>query len=141
MGVIQSSVDSSFHYTNFKSLKRWLIATITDESFSCGDVSIIFTSDLYLLELNKKHLQHDYFTDVLTFDYSTEKTVSGDIFVSIDRVSENADLFDVEFLKELDRVIIHGVLHLIGYEDSDDTKRSLMRAREDYYLEKRNSFR
>jgi probable rRNA maturation factor len=138
LAITQTSVNSSFHYKNFRSLKRWLTATIYEEKFSCGDIALVFCSDSYLLELNRKHLGHDYLTDVLSFDYSSGNEISGDIVISIDRVAENAGLFNVDFKKELDRVIIHGVLHFIGYEDSDNSKQAVMKIKEDYYLTKRN---
>jgi rRNA maturation RNase YbeY len=108
-----------------------LIKVAESEGTVLEDINYIFTSDTYLLELNQKFLNHDYYTDILTFDYSEDRTVSGDIFISVDRVMENARSFNVEFDHELLRVMVHGLLHLFGYTDDDDIQRQLMRSMED----------
>jgi probable rRNA maturation factor len=99
-----------------------------------GDISIIFVSDQYLLEMNQKYLNHDYFTDIITFDYCEHNIISGDLFISIDRVKENADSFNVDELTELHRVMIHGVLHLCGYKDKTEEEEKNMRLLENKYL-------
>ncbi len=99
-----------------------------------GDINIILCNDAYLLEINKKYLNHDTLTDIITFDYCEEKIVSGDIYISIDRVEENAKLFNQDNERELTRVIFHGVLHLLGYKDKSDTEQKEMRGKEDFYL-------
>ena len=99
-----------------------------------GEISIIFVSDSYLLEMNQKYLNHDYYTDIITFDYCEMNIVSGDLFISVDRVQENAESFDVDFLTELQRVMIHGVLHLCGYKDKTEEEERLMRELENKYL-------
>jgi rRNA maturation RNase YbeY len=99
-----------------------------------GEISIIFVSDSYLFEMNQKYLNHDYYTDIITFDYCEMNIVSGDLFISVDRVQENAESFDVDFLTELQRVMIHGVLHLCGYKDKTDEEERLMRELENKYL-------
>ena len=99
-----------------------------------GDISIIFVSDQYLLEMNQKYLNHDYFTDIITFDYCEHNTISGDLFISVDRVKENADSFNVDELTEIHRVMIHGVLHLCGYKDKTDEEEKNMRLLENKYL-------
>ena len=96
--------------------------------------SIIFCSDEYLLEMNRTHLDHDYYTDIITFDYTDNQIVSGDLFISVDRVRENASDFNVSFQHELHRVIIHGVLHLCGYKDKSDEEEKLMRSKENNAL-------
>jgi len=96
-----------------------------------NDLNYIFTSDPYLLELNKRFLNHDYYTDILTFDYSVDGEISGEIFISVDRVKENAKSFEVGFDHELLRVMVHGLLHLCGYTDADDIQQQLMRNTED----------
>ncbi len=108
---------------------------ILQEQFHPGYLSIIFCSDNYLLNINKQFLGHDYYTDIVTFDYVEDQTVSGDLFISVDRVKENAALLHLPFTHELYRVILHGVLHLVGYKDKTKTEQKLMREREDYYLE------
>ena len=99
-----------------------------------GYINFIYCSDEYLLEMNKKYLDHDYFTDVITFDYSEDKIVSGDIFISIDRVEANARDLAISFDEELNRVMIHGVLHLIGFNDKSDEEKQQMREKEDTCL-------
>jgi rRNA maturation RNase YbeY len=99
-----------------------------------GDISIIFVSDQYLLEMNQKYLNHDYFTDIITFDYCEDNVISGDLFISVDRVKENADSFNVDELTEIHRVMIHGVLHLCGYKDKTEEEEKNMRLLENKYL-------
>jgi rRNA maturation RNase YbeY len=99
-----------------------------------GDVSVVFCSDTYLLELNKRHLQHDFFTDIITFDYSEGVRVAGDLFVSVDRVYENADAYNVSRETELNRVSVHGILHLLGYNDKTPQEANVMREKENEAL-------
>lgn len=99
-----------------------------------GDVSVVFCSDTYLLELNKRHLQHDFFTDIITFDYSEGDRVTGDLFVSVDRVYENADAYNVSRETELNRVSVHGILHLLGYKDKTPQEATVMREKENEAL-------
>jgi rRNA maturation RNase YbeY len=99
-----------------------------------GDVSVVFCSDTYLLELNKRHLQHDFFTDIITFDYSEGDRVAGDLFVSVDRVYENADAYNVSRETELNRVSVHGILHLLGYKDKTPQEAAVMREKENEAL-------
>ncbi|MFM7473400.1 MAG: rRNA maturation RNase YbeY [Crocinitomicaceae bacterium] len=111
-----------------------LPALIAMESKTCGDITLIFCSDDYLLEINKKYLNHDYYTDVITFDYSDNQMVSGDLFISIDRVLENAKSFQVVAKEELIRVVCHGVLHLVGYKDKTEEEKKVMTSKENEYL-------
>lgn len=104
-----------------------------------GDINIIFCSDNYILDVNVKYLQHDYFTDIITFDYCEGNILSGDLFISIDSVRENALEYCTDFNEELHRVIVHGVLHLIGYDDHSEQEKKVMREKEDYYLNLRSS--
>ena len=99
-----------------------------------GDVSVVFCSDTYLLELNKRHLQHDFFTDIITFDYSEGDRVAGDLFVSVDRVYENADAYNVSRETELHRFSVHGILHLLGYKDKTPQEVAVMREKENEAL-------
>ena len=128
--------DTEYSYTKKRKLKNWIKNTVKEEGFSIGEINIIFTSDDYLLEINQKFLSHDYYTDVITFDYSDNKKISGDIFISIDRVKENAEKYKEKFFDELNRVIIHGILHLLGYKDKTSNEKHLMRKKEDFYLKK-----
>lgn len=112
----------------------WLSKVVQHEGFSLGDVSLIFCSDAYLLEMNKKHLSHDYFTDIITFDYTESEIVSGDLFISIDTVRDNAMDNKVMFHVELNRVVVHGVLHLMGYNDKSDSEQTVMTEKENWAL-------
>jgi len=107
---------------------------IKNELKVVGDISVVFCSDAYLLDMNQKYLEHDYFTDVITFDYVEGDTISGDLFISLDRVSDNANQFNTSFIRELYRVVFHGVLHLVGYNDKSAEEVKVMRAKEEYYL-------
>jgi probable rRNA maturation factor len=124
----------AFSLANERQITDWFKESCKQENRSLGEVSVIFCSDEYLLKMNLDHLQHDYYTDIITFDYSSGPDVSGDIFISIDRVAENATSFKTDFIDELHRVMIHGVLHLIGYKDSEAKDKSEMSSKEDYYL-------
>ena len=104
---------------------------------SLGDINIIFCSDNYILDVNMKYLQHDYFTDIITFDYCEKKVLSGDLFISVDSVRENSVYYGTEFEDELNRVIVHCLLHLIGYDDHSEEDVKVMREKENYYLEMR----
>lgn len=137
MAINQISAGIQFKYHNFSSLHNWVSEVIHAEECLIGDITIVFCSDDYLLEINIVYLSHDYYTDVITFDYTEDKFISGDIMISIERVEENSKIFSVDFYNELDRVIIHGVLHLIGYSDGDDQTKYLMKQKEDYFLSKR----
>lgn len=127
--------DTNFKF-KFKLLNnKWLKMVAESEIKKLGNISIIFCSDNYILDVNMKYLQHDYFTDIITFDYCEGKMLSGDLFISIDSVRENALFFNTTFEDELNRVIVHGLLHLIGYDDHSDEDKKTMRSKEDYYLQ------
>ena len=117
---------------------RWLKMVAGSEIRSIGDVNIIFCSDNYILDVNMRYLQHDYFTDIITFDYCEGKTLSGDLFISIDSVRENAHEYGAEFDDELHRVMVHGLLHLIGYDDHTPEEEKIIHEKEDYYLSLRS---
>lgn len=125
-------VSTSFNKTN---VSNWLNNCIQDLDYKTGEISIIFCSDDYLLDINKKYLNHDYFTDIITFNYNEKNTIIGDLFISIDRVRENAKDLKVDFNNELFRVIIHGVLHLCGYNDKTQDQQKEIRAKEDEFLD------
>ena len=133
-------MEINIHYEEIQEFKLqdkvqvWIVNTIENEKKEGGEINVIFCSDDYLLNMNKEHLNHDYFTDIITFDFCQGNIVSGDLFISVDRVGENAKDFNVEFNKELHRVIIHGVLHLIGFNDKTDEEQSLMTEKENQYL-------
>ena len=117
---------------------RWIINSVVNESKRVGKLSFIFCTDEYLLEKNIQFLDHDTYTDIITFDYCKGDFISGDIFVSVERVTENANAFGVDFEDELDRVLIHGVLHLAGYQDKRKEELNTMREKEDFYLSLRS---
>ena len=132
--------DIDFAFKGKSVHNAWLKAVSEEEGRRPGQISVIFCSDPYLLEINRKYLGHDYYTDIITFDYSEGDTISGDLFISVDTVRSNAEYYSADFKDELDRVIVHGVLHLIGYDDHTDEQSAEMRARENYYLERRPEF-
>jgi rRNA maturation RNase YbeY len=117
-----------------QSAKSQIRCLIEKENKMPGNLCFIFCVDDFLLDINTKHLGHNYYTDVITFDYTVNNTISGDIFVSVERVNENARTFGVSFNHELSRVMYHGVLHLCGYKDKSEEERQMMRAKEDFYL-------
>lgn len=130
--------DIRFTYKNKLANNRWLKMVAGSEIRKIGDINIIFCSDNYILDVNMKYLQHDYFTDIITFDYCEGKVLSGDLFISVDSVRENSIEFGTDFEEELHRVIVHGVLHLIGYDDHTDEDKKVMRQKENYYLQMRS---
>lgn len=132
--------DFSGRIADQKKRKNWIKFAVEREKFQCGDLSFIFCSDDYLLKINREYLDHDYYTDIITFNYVEGKVISGDIFISVDRVRDNARQFDVSFENELNRVIIHGVLHLIGFDDKDESLQQVMRNKENEYLEEFSKF-
>ncbi len=117
-----------------KTIKNCVNVLISNELKQFGDITIIFCSDDYLLSINKQYLNHDYYTDIITFDYVDQNRISGDLFISLDRVRENAAKFKVEMKKELFRVVFHGILHLVGYKDKTKEEQAVMRKKEDFYL-------
>lgn len=132
--------DIKFDFKQRLSNNRWLKFVAGSELKTLGNVNVIFCSDNYILDVNMQYLQHDYFTDIITFDYCEGKVLSGDLFISIDSVRENAEFYGSEFNDELNRVIVHGLLHLIGYDDHSEDDIKVMRSKEDYYLSFRNNF-
>lgn len=131
--------DIKFEFKNKQLNNRWLKMVAGSEVKNLGDVSIIFCSDNYILDVNMRYLQHDYFTDIITFDYCEGNVLSGDLFISIDTVRENAAEYGAEFDEELHRVIVHGLLHLIGYDDRTPEEEKEIHRKEDYYLSIRKS--
>ena len=129
--------DISFQFKEKRLTSRWLKFVAESETKRLGDIAVIFCSDHYILDVNMKYLQHDYFTDIITFDYCEGNVLSGDLFISIDSVRENAAFYGSEFADELNRVIVHGLLHLIGYDDHTEEDIAQMSAKENYYLSQR----
>ena len=118
-------------------VEEWIEQLISTEEKKTGNINYIFCDDEYLLKVNQDFLNHDYYTDVITFDYVKGKTISGDIFISITRIKENAiTLSDNDFERELIRVLAHDVLHLCGYKDKSEGDQKIMRAKENFYIDR-----
>ncbi len=132
MIVFNSEID--FNLKNSDELSKWILKSIGNEGFEVDEINFIFCSDEYLLEKNIKFLNHSTLTDIISFDYTLGKLISGDVFISIERVLENAESFNVSFEDELHRVMIHGILHYCGYKDKSIEEKELIRSKEDYYL-------
>jgi probable rRNA maturation factor len=129
------SESTDFRLAKPRKTIQWIKNTVTKERGSVIDLNYIFCSDEYLLTLNQGYLNHNTLTDIITFDYSpSKKAIEGEIYISIDRVQENAQKLRVSFDQEMDRVIIHGVLHLLGYKDKLAADKTRMRKKEDTYL-------
>jgi rRNA maturation RNase YbeY len=116
--------------------KKWLEDLILSEGKKTGEINYIFCDDEYLLKINQDYLQHDYYTDIITFDYVKGKTISAEIFVSLQRISDNASTLSRDYEEELRRVLAHGILHLTGYKDKTEEEEKEMRRMEDLYLDK-----
>lgn len=116
------------------TLSKYVKIQINRELKKLGEISVILCSDKYLLEINIEYLKHNYYTDIITFNYVKGNVISGDLFISVDRVKENSTEFNTGFIKELYRVIFHGILHLIGYNDKTEEEQKIMREKEDLYL-------
>jgi rRNA maturation RNase YbeY len=123
-----------FNLPHKNAVKKWLKAVAAAEDRKVGELAFIFCSDDELLDINRRYLQHDYYTDVITFDYSEGQTVSGDVFISLDTVCANAGTYRQTVADELRRVMLHGVMHLCGYGDSTPKEQKQMREKEDFYL-------
>lgn len=134
MAISYQSVDVRQTIKNKRVVSQWVKESIQNENRSVGDIVIALCSDEYILETNREFLQHDYFTDIITFDYSEGEKLSGDLLISVDTVRSNAAEYKVDFENELLRVVIHGVMHLCGYKDKSEEQAKIMRQKEDYYL-------
>ena len=133
------SEDISFELKKKNGIKRWIKHAILSEHHKLNNLTFIFCSDEYLLNINRQYLDHNTYTDIITFDNSEKPgSLTGDIFISVERVQENAGRFHVSQDDELHRVMIHGVLHLLGYKDKNKQSKSMMTSKEDEYLKKRD---
>lgn len=132
--MINFNYETDFKLNNEKGTASWIASVVVKESCKEGDINYIFCDDKYLHKLNLEFLKHDTLTDIISFDYSVGKELHGDIFISIDRVKENAEKFNVDFVEELHRVIIHGILHYCGYKDKTESDKKEMRNKENTYL-------
>ena len=132
--IFETEEELSLPLPDNKKTGKWIEQVIASHGHTTGDIGYLFCSDNKILEINKQYLQHDYYTDIITFDYSEDKEVSGDMFISVETVNSNAKLFDVDYEEELLRVIIHGILHLCGYKDETDEEKETMRKLENEAL-------
>ncbi|NNL16794.1 MAG: rRNA maturation RNase YbeY [Flavobacteriaceae bacterium] len=132
--MISFNYELEFKLTNKEVLSDWISSVISSEGLKEGVINYIFADDDYLHKLNVEFLNHDTLTDIISFDYKVGKELHGDIFISVERVIENAKEFDVDFDDELNRVVVHGILHFCGYKDKTDEQKNLMREKENLYL-------
>jgi rRNA maturation RNase YbeY len=129
--MISFNYEIDFNLENEIEYSSWISEVIISESKNEGEINFIFCDDDYLLELNQEYLRHDTLTDIISFDYSIGNELHGDVFISVERVRENADEFNVSFLEELKRVMAHGILHYCGYKDKNEKDEFIMRQKED----------
>ena len=129
--MISFNYENEFELQNEDQIATWISAVILSENKKEGDINYIFCDDEYLLNLNEQYLDHDTLTDIISFDYSVGNELHGDVFISVERVRENAQDFNVTFEDELKRVLVHGVLHYCGYKDKSEQDEQLMRSKED----------
>ncbi len=140
--MIRYNLDSCrYHFGNRRIINRWLKESAAAEGYAMGDVNVIFCSAERLLEINREFLQHDYFTDIITFDYSDlgEGYISGDLFIDIETVADNASQYGATPLEEMHRILVHGVMHLCGQGDKSEQDAIAMRGKEDKYLAQLNT--
>jgi len=134
MSIQYFNEDIAFPKVKRRITSSWIKQVISIEEKRVGEISFIFCSDEYLLDVNRKYLNHDYYTDIITFDNVEGNVINGDIFISVDRVKENSIDFETSFDNEIHRILIHGVLHLLGYKDKAKSDKLLMTEKEDLYL-------
>jgi len=133
--MINFNYETEFNLPSEESISTWIANAIIEEDHKLEEINYVFCDDAYLYNLNVEFLKHDTLTDIISFDYSVGKIIQGDIFISIERVADNAKDFKVSFMEELHRVIIHGVLHYCGYKDKTEKEAKVMRNKENHYLE------
>jgi len=132
--MISYNSENTFQIQNDSLLSQWLEQVIVYEEKKIGEINFVFCDDDYLHKMNVEFLNHDTLTDIISFDYTVGKIIQGDIFISIERVTDNATDFKVNFEEELHRVMVHGILHYCGYKDKTEEDTNMMRSKEDYYL-------
>lgn len=132
--MISFNYENNFKLNNEAKVSEWISSVIVSEGCKEDEVNYVFCDDDYLYKLNVEFLNHDTLTDIISFDYSVGKTIQGDVFISTERVVDNAKDFEVDFIEELYRVVVHGVLHYCGYQDKTEDDASLMREKENHYL-------
>ena len=132
--MINFNFETTLDLEDEKRLKEWIAEAVATEEFLVGEINYVFCSDEYLHKINLQYLNHDTYTDIISFDYTVGDVISGDIYISYDRVLENAEKLSLDFREELHRVMVHGILHYCGYHDKVEKDRLVMRSKEDYYL-------
>lgn len=135
MAIYFSTENIDFHLPHPEKVKNWIVRVVKSQGKRVGEINYLFCDDAYLINVNRTYLNHDTYTDIITFDYVAGNIISGDIMISVDRVAENAQLFNTSFEHELHRVIIHGVLHLLGQGDKSEAESKEMRKREEESLD------
>ena len=135
MAIYFTTHEVKFLLKNKRKIVNWIKEVVFKNDRKIGDITIVFSNDNYILKINNQYLKHDYFTDIITFDYSTERKIEGDIFISLDTVLSNSIKYKTAFNNELLRVIIHGIFHLIGFKDKTDKEKEEMRKRESESLD------
>jgi len=134
MLITYNSCETEIPAIDQKRISDWVNRVVVNNGSEIGEINYYFCSDDYLLQMNREHLNHDYFTDIITFDYTVANIISGDLFISVDTVKDNAEDYKCEYFEELHRVIIHGVLHLLGIDDKTDEDQEIMTQKEDESL-------
>lgn len=134
MSVHFHQIELKTKLKNKSKIKKWIYSSIENYNYKTGTINIILVKDSYLLELNKKYLLKDYLTDIITFNYNWDNFIEGDLYISLERVIENSDIYSKSLSDELLRVIIHGILHLIGFDDETQSQKQIMRKKEDLAL-------
>jgi probable rRNA maturation factor len=134
LAILYYAKNTSYRLSEKRKIRSWINEVISINKKESGEINIILTNDEYILELNRKFLGRDYYTDIITFDYSSKNMISGELYISVERVKENAKKFENDVQKELKRVIIHGILHLLGYRDQNKEEKVIMREMEEKYL-------
>jgi rRNA maturation RNase YbeY len=134
MSIRFATQSGDFEVPETQKVQKWIAEVVKRRDRQVGNINYLFCDDAYLLQVNRQYLDHDTYTDIITFDYCEGQVLSGDLFISVDTVRANADFYKTDFSEELNRVLIHGVLHLAGYDDQTDEQKAQMRSKEDYYL-------
>ena len=132
--MISFNYETDLQLDNEQKLSEWISKAIINEGFNEGEVNYIFCDDAYLLKLNVEYLAHDTLTDIISFDYTIGKQINGDVYISAERVIDNAKDYEVSFENEMSRVLIHGILHYCGYKDKTGVEEAEMRSKENYYI-------
>ena len=132
--MISFNYETEFELSNEDQIAKWISSVIEEENFNEGEINYIFCDDEYLLKLNIEFLDHDTLTDIISFDYTVGKQINGDVYISVERVEDNSKEYKVDFKAELNRVLVHGILHYCGYKDKTVEDEKLMRSKENYYI-------